>query len=92
MPAGLDELLRHIGANVYRLRVRRGLTQAELAERADLDVRFVQRIERAATAPSLKTLLAIAGALQTPPAALLRPAHLPHAKVGRPRKQRRPSR
>jgi transcriptional regulator with XRE-family HTH domain len=84
-----DEVLRYVGSNVRRWRTRRGLTQAGLAEAADLDLRFVQRIERAAGVPSLRTLLAIADALEVGPAALFRAAKLQPGRTGRPATKRR---
>jgi transcriptional regulator with XRE-family HTH domain len=53
------------------LRRERGLTQATLARRAELNLRFVQRIESAKTDLSLATLVSIALALHVEPADLL---------------------
>ena len=42
-----DPLQPHvlIGRNIHRLRMRAGMTQEHLAERADVDLRSLQRIE-----------------------------------------------
>ena len=53
-------MLRHIGANVHRLRVRAGWTQADMAEAAGLEPRSVTRIEHAQIAPTLQTLVRLA--------------------------------
>ena len=52
---------------VREQRVRRGLSQEELAERANLSLRTIQRIERGATAPRGDTLKRLAVALQVSP-------------------------
>jgi transcriptional regulator with XRE-family HTH domain len=80
--------LRFIGANTRRWRLKRGLTQEGLAEIADLDLRFIQRIERGATNLSVSVLIAIAEALDIDPTVLFRAAKLSPAKPGRPRKTR----
>ena len=83
--------LRFIAANMRRYRLRRGLTQEALAEIADLDLRFLQRIERGTTNLSISVLIAIAEALQIAPTALFRVAKLGPSRPGRPRKSLAPS-
>jgi transcriptional regulator with XRE-family HTH domain len=53
------------------LRAARGLTQEELAHRAELDVSFISRMERGLTQPSIGIFLRIASALETSPARLI---------------------
>ncbi len=79
--------LHYIAANTRRWRLRRGLTQEALSEMADLDLRFLQRIERGTTNLSVSALVALADALGIEPTQLFRVAKLPPARVGRPRKQ-----
>lgn len=55
-----QKLLEHIAANVRRLRCERGITQAVLAERVDVDPRTVQNVERAAVDVTATTLVALA--------------------------------
>lgn len=74
----------YIGANVRRGRERAGLTQEKLAEEAELDLRFVQRVERGKTNPSASVLVALADALGVTPGSLFKKAALPPAKAGRP--------
>jgi transcriptional regulator with XRE-family HTH domain len=81
------ELIRYVGANVRRMRLRRGLTQERLAEDAGLELRFVQRVERAETNLSVAALVGLADALGVPPGQLFKKAELPPAQRGRPKKR-----
>lgn len=76
--------LAYIGANVRRGRERAGLTQERLAEMAELDLRFVQRVERGQTNSSVAVLVALADALGVAPGSLFKQADLPPARTGRP--------
>jgi transcriptional regulator with XRE-family HTH domain len=58
------------GTNLFMARRRAGLSQAELAERADLHVTAISLLERGKRSPRLDTLLALLRALET------RPEHL----------------
>ncbi|MGH7296654.1 MAG: helix-turn-helix domain-containing protein, partial [Polyangiaceae bacterium] len=78
----LDQLLRSIAANVRRLRRRRGLTQERLAERAGIDLSYLQRVERAGVNLSMSKLLQVADAFGIPPGLLLRRAQLPPLRRG----------
>ncbi|MHB8875987.1 MAG: helix-turn-helix domain-containing protein [Myxococcaceae bacterium] len=84
--------LRRLAANMQSLRVRRGVTQQQLADLIDMDVRHLQRVERGEVDVSLTLFLAIAAGLQVPPQALLRPAHLKPPRPGRPKGTRGPGR
>jgi transcriptional regulator with XRE-family HTH domain len=78
------DILRSIAANVRELRLRRGLTQAELAERADVDLRLVQRVERAERDFAVSAFVKLGTALDVRLDALVRPATLHPARRGRP--------
>jgi transcriptional regulator with XRE-family HTH domain len=69
---------------VRRWRERRGLTQAALAEKAGLDLRHVQRVERARTNTGVLALVQIAVALGVAPGALFRAAAATAPTRGRP--------
>lgn len=56
-------LRRRVAANMRRLRREQGLTLAALAERADLHLRHVQRIEAAGANLTIGTLAKLATAL-----------------------------
>lgn len=45
-----------VGQKIKRLRVKKGLTQEELAERTDLSKGYISQIERDLSSPSLETL------------------------------------
>jgi transcriptional regulator with XRE-family HTH domain len=53
------------GKKIFDLRIRRGWTQEELADKAGVTVRTIQRIETGATQPRLYTLKALAEVLGT---------------------------
>lgn len=74
----------YIGANVRRLRRRLGLTQAALAEAAEIDGRHLQRIERGKVDLHVSHLERLAAVLHVSPAALLAPADLEPSRPGRP--------
>ena len=61
----------HIGERLKRQRTRRALTQAELAERADVTTATVARIERDEIEPRMTTLRKLARALEVDPAELV---------------------
>ena len=86
--ARAQELFSYIGANVYRARVRAGLTQERLAEKAELDLRFLQRVERGKTNLSVAVIVALADALGVAAGSLFRKAVLPDVQRGRPRGRR----
>lgn len=79
-------VLQYVAANVRRVRLAHDLTQEQLAEAAEIDLRFLQRVERGTTNLSLAVLVALADALKVAPGSLLRPAKLPPPQRGRPRK------
>jgi transcriptional regulator with XRE-family HTH domain len=78
-------LSTYIAANVRRLRVRLGLTQAQLAEQAGFNGRHLQRIERGVVDMRVESLGKLAQILGVTPGALLRPARLEPSTPGRPR-------
>ena len=60
-----------IGARIKSLRVRRGFSQEELADRADISRVYVSCIERGERIPSLESLINIANALSVSADSLL---------------------
>ena len=69
-PEQLDQL-RRLGANVRRARLARGLTQEQLAERAELSLRNIQRIEAGQLDILVTTFLRVRRALRCPADQLL---------------------
>jgi ribosome-binding protein aMBF1 (putative translation factor) len=62
-----QEVFEHaydIAVQVMELREKRGLTQAQLAERCGMDQGDISRIERGATSPTARTLQRIGDALE----------------------------
>ena len=67
-----DRTLAAFGRNVARIRSQLGLSQDELAEKADLDRTYVSGIERGLRNPGIKAVLRIARALGASPGDLCR--------------------
>ena len=80
------KVLRFVAANVRRLRQERGLTQEKLAEKAQLDLRYFQKIESAQVAFNVGILVVLAETLEVEPGLLLEEAELPEPVRGRPPK------
>lgn len=59
--------LRHIGNNLYAIRKDKGLTQAEVAEKAELSDRTYADIERGCVAMRVDSLMKICTALHITP-------------------------
>jgi XRE family transcriptional regulator, regulator of sulfur utilization len=51
---------RRLGERIQMLRLQRGLTQEQLAERVPISQKYVSELERGAKSPSWQTLVAIA--------------------------------
>jgi transcriptional regulator with XRE-family HTH domain len=81
--------LEYLAANVRRYRTRVGLTQEQLAERSELDLSYLQRIERAEGNATVSTLVALTDALGIKIGALFREAKLQPTRPGRPPKKRK---
>lgn len=81
-----DDVLQSIAANVRQWRERRGLTQAALAERADMDLRAIQRIEQGKSNFGVVSLVRVAVALGVSPSQLLDTARNAPRMPGRPPK------
>lgn len=63
-----------LAENVRRLRLSAGLSQEELADRADLHRTYISSIERAKRNVTLKNIFLLAKALGVTPATLVTPA------------------
>ena len=60
-PTDRSDTLTSFGANLRRLRVQAGLTQAKLAELANVELRTEQKWERGEINPPLTTVVRIQG-------------------------------
>ncbi|WP_040227892.1 helix-turn-helix domain-containing protein [Bhargavaea cecembensis] len=56
-----------IGKKIKRLRLKKGLTQEELGERADLSKGYISQLERDLTSPSIETLFSLLEVLGSSP-------------------------
>ena len=59
------DIRRRVGKAVQRLRAEKGLSQEELAHRADLHRTYISGVERGIRNPTVTVLEKIAGALET---------------------------
>lgn len=60
----MTTIKKKFGVNLFRLRSKAGLTQATLAERTNLSIDSISRIERGERAPSLESIEKISSALK----------------------------
>lgn len=61
----LDEFSIEVGRRIYHLRKQRGLTQAQVAERASISHKFFSSVERGEKGMSAKNAVKLANALET---------------------------
>ena len=64
-----------IGKKIRELRMMKGLTQEELADRSELSKGFISQLERDLTSPSITTLIDILQCLGTTPGEFFREKH-----------------
>jgi transcriptional regulator with XRE-family HTH domain len=73
------------GRNLRRFRLSSGISQEELAFRADLDRTYISSVERGHRNISIQNIFRLAAALGRDPRELLAPASGPHARDSRTR-------
>ncbi len=83
-----DPIVQRFGSRLREVRASRGMTQAELAEKAEVSPAYVGRLERGGAAPGIDLVARLAAALGTTPADLL-PASEPADAAGVLREQAR---
>ena len=66
-----------VGRNVRRLRLERGLTQEQFAERSGFTQQYISDLERGRRNPTVVSLLELAQALATTPVVLISPDDVP---------------
>lgn len=64
---------RLVGRNVRRLRMKKGLTQEQFAERSGFSQQYISSLENGRRNPTVVTLYELADALGATPVELLRP-------------------
>lgn len=58
------KIYRAIGINIYKARLKRNLTQTQLAERAEISLKYIQNLEsKSPKSVTIATLMKIAHAL-----------------------------
>ena len=63
MPVSSTRVTKQLGNTIRKLREEAGMTQAQLAEKADLKTNFVGEVERAEKVASIETVVRIAAGL-----------------------------
>jgi transcriptional regulator with XRE-family HTH domain len=67
------DMRKLVGKNVRRIRIERGLTQEEFAERSGFSQQYISDLERGRRNPTIVSLYELALALDTTPVVLLEP-------------------
>lgn len=75
-----------MGRRVAELRADAGLTQEQLAERADVTTRYVQSVEAGNENLGLETIAKLASVLKTHPGRFFEPPTTRKPRPGRPKK------
>jgi len=83
-----ERVLGLIGRRVAELRASRELTQEQLAERAEVSARYIQRVEAGTENLTVRTLIKMSNALRVTLAELLVTPVKPRARPGRPQRAR----
>jgi transcriptional regulator with XRE-family HTH domain len=67
---GMSDIKKKFGIRLFQLRNEAGMTQARLADKADLSIDLISRIERGERAPSLESIEKLSSALNVSPSLL----------------------
>ena len=59
----MEEIIFQIGTKIKEIRKKRGLTQAKLAERINVDPKYISRLETGNSTPSIATIAKISETL-----------------------------
>ena len=79
-----DKAVRDLGRRVAELRVSRGWTQEQFAERCELSTRYIQAIERGSQNLSVRSITRLANVFRVPLAEFFLPPTKPAPRRGRP--------
>ncbi|MHC5268851.1 helix-turn-helix domain-containing protein [Enterococcus sp. LJL98] len=69
----IKDILNSIGSSIREIRLKRGITQQELADKADLSLPFINLIENNKRQLSLESLLKLLEALDVSPSEFFNP-------------------
>jgi transcriptional regulator with XRE-family HTH domain len=82
-------VVQWVGTRVAERRRAYGLTQEQLAERLEVSIKYLQRLEAGEENLTIRSVVGLANALDVQPSYLLRaPRNAAPRKPGRPRKPR----
>lgn len=84
MPLRAMDAHARFGETLRRLRIRKGLTQEDLAFRVGISVVYLSGLERGRRNPTLSIILGLAGALGVRPESLVRNLGDAHPQQRRP--------
>ena len=87
-----DRVIKSVGRRVAELRRAAVLTQEELAEKAAVSIKYVQRVEAGRENLTIKSLVHLANFLGAPPIHLFTPPLTRRPGPGRPKKKPLPER
>lgn len=79
-----DEVIRNVGRRVRELRLRRGWTQEEMAEKLNIALRNFQQMERGRQNLTLRTMVRLARLLGVRTIKLMEEPESPTVSRGRP--------
>lgn len=79
-----DTLIQQVGRRVAELRVEAGQTQAQMAERVEVSVQYLQRVEAGQENLTLRSLAGLANVLDVEVVALLQAPRKLTTRRGRP--------
>jgi transcriptional regulator with XRE-family HTH domain len=85
-PTDSQATRRRVGRRIAELRRHQQLTQAQLAERADVSVRYLQSVELGKENLTLDSMVQFANLLRAPLLELFKPPSTRKVKRGRPPK------
>lgn len=86
-PVDPDHLVHAVGRRIAELRVAKKLTQDEAAERADISLKYLQRVEAGGENLTLASLARFANLFEVPIQSLFRQPRNALPKPGRPAKK-----
>ena len=79
-----ERVMENIGRRIAEERIRLGLTQAALAERAGVSLKYLQRVEGGRENLTVASLVRFANLFRTAPVEFFKVARLRNAGPGRP--------
>jgi transcriptional regulator with XRE-family HTH domain len=79
---------RSVGSRVAECRRAYGLTQEKFAEKIEVSVKYLQRLEAGKENLTIHSIVGLANALEVPPSSFWEPGAVEPRRPGRPRSKR----